>query len=270
MIKKYLSSKRFLRKIIFPFFRLLDLNLLYFHPVSKRLFYLKFWSHKGYWFFGIQREAKELEIIKKLIRNDDNIFEAGAHIGFLTQIFEHLTLESSNILAIEPCQENRFFLEKNIKSKTRIIPVALSNKIGNGELHLDNYGGFTNSLKKEFTNIKNISLSKSQLLPLLKIKKTFVKIETIDSICEKYYFKPDFLKIDVEGSELEVLKGATNTLKNINSIMIEISIDHNLIFNILKLNNFYPVDNNAKIIEWDKIICNNKNYFFKKDLRDLD
>ena len=69
---------------------------------------------------------------------------------------------------------------------------------------------------------------------------------------------------------MEVLKGATNTLKNINSIMIEISIDHKLIFNILKLNNFYPVDNNAKIIEWDKIICNNKNYFFKKDLLDLD
>ena len=106
-------------------------------------------------------------------------------------------------------------------------------------------------------------------MPLLKIKETFVKIETIDSICEKYHFKPDFLKIDVEGSELEVLKGATNTLKNINSIMIEISVDHNLIFNILKRNNFYPVDNNAKIIEWEKIYAIIK-IIFKKDLLDLD
>lgn len=263
MIKKYLSSKRFLRKIIFPFFRLLDLNLLYFHPVSKRLFYLKFWSHKGYWFYGANREAEEINLIKKLISNGDNVLDAGAHIGFLTQIFEDLIYQSGEVIAIEPSPKNLIFLNKNLKNQTKIIPVALSNKIGKGDLYLDNYGGFTNSLKKEFTKVKNVSLSKSQSAQALKISKDIVNIETIDSICNDYTFKPSFLKIDVEGSELEVLKGASRTLKTTTFIMIEISNDHKLIFDILRMNGFYPIDSNANITKWNKVISFNKNYFFK-------
>ena len=81
----------------------------------------------------------------------------------------NILLESSNILAIEPCKKIGFF-RKKYKRKTKIIPVALSNEIGEGELHIDNYGGFTNSLKKNLLILKYFIEQKSTF-PLLNIKK---------------------------------------------------------------------------------------------------
>jgi len=40
-----------------------------------------------------------------------------------------------------------------------------------------------------------------------------VQTETLDSYCKKHNIKPDFLKIDVEGNELNVFIGGIETLK---------------------------------------------------------
>jgi FkbM family methyltransferase len=55
------------------------------------------------------------------------------------------------------------------------------------------------------------------------VKKIPVKITTLDS----YEFTPVFnmMNVDVQGFELEVFKGATNTLKNINYIICEVNRD---------------------------------------------
>ena len=42
----------------------------------------------------------------------------------------------------------------------------------------------------------------------------------MDAILDEY--KVDFIKIDIEGAEIEALKGATNTLKQLRKIIIEI------------------------------------------------
>ncbi len=50
-----------------------------------------------------------------------------------------------------------------------------------------------------------------------------VKTETLDSYCNRNKIKPDFLKIDVEGNELRILRGGTNTLINCKpKILVEI------------------------------------------------
>lgn len=265
MLRKNIASNKYLRKILFPLLRYLDIKLFILHPITKRIFFLKLWSHKGYWFYGSKREYKELSLIKKIISKGENILEAGAHIGFLTQVFEEIVTDKGEIIAVEPSLKNSILLKKNTKNKTKIVSAALSDFQGQGYLHLDNYGGFTNSLKKEFTNTKNIGLSSTQSEQILPISKTNVKIETIDSLCKKYSIQPNFIKIDVEGLELEVLKGAKKTLKNTNMVMIEINSHHEKIFNIMKVNKFYPINLNKKKISWDEIIGENKNYFFKKE-----
>ena len=56
-----------------------------------------------------------------------------------------------------------------------------------------------------------------------KFKTLFVKTQTLDSFCkEKNITKIEILKIDVEGSELDVLIGSKKMLKKINIIYIEI------------------------------------------------
>ena len=49
-----------------------------------------------------------------------------------------------------------------------------------------------------------------------------VKTDLLDNYCEEKIEKIDILKIDVEGSEIEVLEGSKKMLKNIKIIQIEI------------------------------------------------
>ena len=57
------------------------------------------------------------------------------------------------------------------------------------------------------------------------------KTRTLDSIVEEKQFPyPDLLKIDVQGSELDILKGAKNVLKYVKYLIIELqNIEYNQI-----------------------------------------
>ncbi len=79
------------------------------------------------------------------------------------------------------------------------------------------------------------------------------------------------MKLDVQGHELEVLKGAVNTLKNTAIVVAEMSNHHNykgapLYYDIdefLRRNNFSLYDQclslkeDGKLLEWDGIYVNN-------------
>ena len=155
-----------------------------------------------------------------MILNSYKVLEVGAHIGYLTQFFEHLVSSGGKVIVIEPSPLNRKFLRKNIKKNTLILPIALSDKSGYQRFYVDSYGGFTNSLKKDFTSSKNNELEQTQFTQNTKVNGIEVEVSSIDEICERYTFYPDFIKIDVEGSELEVLRGANNILSSINSRLL--------------------------------------------------
>ena len=60
----------------------------------------------------------------------------------------------------------------------------------------------------------------------IKSENSIVKItETIDSIIIKAGFsQPDFIKIDIQGHELEALKGASNALKKCELCLLEVTV----------------------------------------------
>ena len=57
-----------------------------------------------------------------------------------------------------------------------------------------------------------------------------VKTKSIDDVvAERYFPLPDMVKIDVQGCELDILKGMTNTLKNCKDLIIEMQrVQYNL------------------------------------------
>ena len=85
---------------------------------------------------------------------------------------------------------------------------------------------------------------KEKLLHLNYFEKKLIRVDTLDNIIKKID-NVSFLKIDAEGSDLNVLKGGKKLIRKINFILIEIKplnfykdnsgID---IFNFLKKKNF--------------------------------
>ena len=107
----------------------------------------------------------------------------------------------SKIIAIEPDPENYKYLNKfisklpeNINKKIFTYPTAIGKK--SGEISFDISGTVASAINSE-SDIK-------------------VKCSTLDSLCEG--FEPTFVKIDVEGAELDVLKGAKKIISKARTI----------------------------------------------------
>jgi len=128
-----------------------------------------------------------------IIKEDDLVIDIGAHIGIFA-VFAAQFAKNGKIYAFEPMPENFEMLRNNIgiNKSTNIISVnkAVSDKKGEKELYLskDNTG--------EHSFIFNEDKSKK------------VKVKTIslkDIIDEYNLTKINFLKIDCEGAEYEIL-----------------------------------------------------------------
>tara|TARA_B100000497_G_C7381476_1_gene244307 strand:- start:174 stop:515 length:342 start_codon:yes stop_codon:yes gene_type:complete len=71
------------------------------------------------------------------------------------------------------------------------------------------------------SEIKEISLTEDDFTQAKRVdKEGNIRMTTLDSLD---YQKVDLIKIDVEGYEMEVLKGATKTLKTVKYLMIELN-----------------------------------------------
>ena len=203
------------------------------------------------------QHSLEKEIIK-LLKNEKKliIFDVGCYRGIFVKA----------ILKLINKKKYKFYLfdiNKNVKNyiinllKLRNIyynEIALSNKNGVANY---NYNRFFESAGSSLSNIvKNDAkwnFSRKLLMKILLQKpKSYIKYKvpttTLDSFLKKNKIKSiDILKIDVEGSEYELLKGAKNALKKekIKIILTEIIDKKNLyaqkekkILNLLKERNF--------------------------------
>lgn len=136
------------------------------------------------------------------------IFDVGANIGNYSQeIVNNFKKANFYLYSFEPSKETFHELKKRLKN--------ISN------LKLYNVGfGKKNCVKALFYDKKQSGLASVYNRRLLHfgIKMNLresIKISTIDDFCKSNRIqKIDFLKLDVEGNELDILKGAKNMIKN--------------------------------------------------------
>jgi FkbM family methyltransferase len=159
--------------------------------------------------------------IKKNIHlTNPTIFDIGAHKGKLSKMFNEV-YEECSIYCFEP----NIYLHKHIRrisENIKIYDYAVGDKLEEKEFFLNNID-LTSSLSK--LNKKSFYLKIKKLFidaPLINSKKK-IKVVTLDKFCKSKNIKEiDFLKIDVEGYELMVLKGAKEIINNVKYVMIEI------------------------------------------------
>ncbi|MDA9801866.1 FkbM family methyltransferase [Candidatus Pseudothioglobus singularis] len=166
--------------------------------------------------YGGQGSIKqEVKLIQKVLeKSSPKIFiDAGANIGLYT---DHLLNHFKNIEVhiFEPSQVNIKILNNKFKNKNVIVnSVGLSNLNDNVELFYDKPGSRISSLTKRRLNHFNIDFNQAEQVKVIRFidyyNKNF-KGQTID-----------FLKLDIEGHELDALEGCGEIINNIKYIQIE-------------------------------------------------
>jgi FkbM family methyltransferase len=110
----------------------------------------------------------------------------------------------TKIIAIEPQKKCWHFLERKFGDKITIVPMGLGEEEGEKIFYISNTSVLS-SFSKEWID----AVEESKRFERYNVnwgKTERMKMTTLDALIRKYGI-PQFIKIDVEGYELEVLKG---------------------------------------------------------------
>jgi FkbM family methyltransferase len=138
------------------------------------------------------------------VKTGDVFLDIGANIGFFTVIAAKLVGEGGRVFAFEPVPKNAASLRRNLAlndfRQVRVFEAAISDHNGKGELRLSEWIG-------------GAALS-TAAPPPDQTGTLAVDLVTIDELVARNEITaPDFVKIDVEGAEMEVLQGMATTIQ---------------------------------------------------------
>jgi FkbM family methyltransferase len=159
----------------------------------------------------------------------DTVVDLGAYLGRYTLTSSNLVGENGKVIAIEGDPSHYEMLKKNLKLNKVSNVTAISCMVGSKDMRLivgseDNY--LIVSAKDTHNNYQEYSYKEFDETGRAKIGNTIVNLNTLDNLLIKEHgiSEVNWMKIDVEGAELEVLKGAHNILSNSKRIKLLIEI----------------------------------------------
>ena len=217
----------------------------------------KSWGNKHNNFFPIYL---------RLSRESDCFFDIGAHIGIVTLAVAKNIKKNGVIYAFEPSKVNLKFLKyhiacnkiKNVKIVDKLVSSSEKKKIIFYESPESSGMNSIVSLKKK--NITN---------------KNFPKSITLDTFCKNNNIYPDIIKVDIEGSEIEMLMGTKKILKKYRPLIFlsyhpyhlqKLGHQKKSIFDILESLDYKIYDLNGK----KPLILKNAEYLLIHKKRNLD
>lgn len=138
------------------------------------------------------------ELYSPLIREGDLVFDVGSHLGIKTEIFLE---KGARVIAVEPNPLCHPTLQYAFGSNSRftLLPCALSDTKGRMILNHASVSTAA-SFREDWPWLKGETIEKIE-----------VGVTTLDCLIERYGI-PDFCKIDVEGLELQVLRGLSRPI----------------------------------------------------------
>jgi FkbM family methyltransferase len=141
-------------------------------------------------------EIEKQKLFAKTIKPGSVVYDIGGHVGFYTLLSSYLVGQGGQVYAFEPLPRNLEFIYMHLKlnqvRNVDVIPCAVSDS-GKSENFLEGPNSYMGRLSPN--------------------GKLIVETVAIDDLCiEGRIQPPDYIKIDVEGAEFIVLKGAKAVL----------------------------------------------------------
>jgi FkbM family methyltransferase len=151
-------------------------------------------------------ESAEILFVRRYLKPRMTALDVGAHHGLYTVLASKSVGSKGKVIACEPSPRERKQLIRNVRLNgcfnVRIEPYALGSERSNAEFYLVDGGeDGCNSLRPPVVNATTHRIS--------------VEVMTLDDVVTRNNLQTvDFLKLDVEGAELETLRGAKKMLQN--------------------------------------------------------
>lgn len=192
------------------------------------------------------REVESTKTIKKIIKEGDVVVDIGANIGYYLLMESKIVGKNGKIYGIEPVPSNVKIIEKNVKANNykniEIFQMAIGDKNGKTKINISRKSNWHSILYSD------------------EIEATYsidVDIITLDEFLKKKEH-PDFVRMDVEGYEYNIISGMRKTLKSKRPLKIFIELHPHLmgtektsfILNELK-NNGFEITNISK--SWTRV-----------------
>jgi len=170
-------------------------------------------------------ELPEQILISKIVQKGMLVFDIGANIGNYSILLSKLVGSTGSVYSFEPTSTIFNKLEERLThfKCSNVYPFKKAVYSENTQIEFnefpDDYSAWNSIGKPEMQDPDS-----GQPIPIIQTE--VVEAVTLDSFCEQNNISEiDYLKIDVEGAESDVLSGAVNLLKNkqVRFIQFEIS-----------------------------------------------
>lgn len=149
-------------------------------------------------------EPEVFDLLKREINPDDIFFDVGAYIGVYSIVLSKYLGKEGKIFAFEPAPDSLALLLKHLelngaREMVEVLPYGVGETCGQARL---------------ITTGKHIqnSFSSSALGKDVEASGVDVPVLSLDAFCEKRAIQPTWVKVDTEGWELQVLRGAVKLL----------------------------------------------------------
>jgi FkbM family methyltransferase len=208
---------------LYNFSKKAALSLLYqLPPLPKNIHGRSVWIHPRARFSittqtFFKREFHVRTWLTEQLKPGQVFFDVGAHHGWVSMWALPLVGKEGSIVSFEPSPANLSILEwhrtRNNFSQWAIVPKAVSDVDSEEEFFLVDSGDSP-------MNSLTTGGSETPFMDGRDIRKISMQTITLDTFCSENSLRPDLVKIDVEGAELLVLRGASKLLGESRPIII--------------------------------------------------
>jgi FkbM family methyltransferase len=150
---------------------------------------------------------------KEFLRPDSIVIDGGANIGLFSLLASHLT-PKGRVYAFEPARVTSTALRKNTREcmNIEVLAQGLGDKARKAEMIV--HGGFPSGSTVSDSGMPQFGAEEGDLVA------EEISITTIDDFAkERNLDRVDFIKVDAEGYEKQILRGARETIQRFRPIL---------------------------------------------------
>lgn len=176
----------------------------------------------------------------------DLVLDVGANEGQYRDLLRERVGYSGRIISFEPVPElaNKLAERAKIDSLWNVNNIALGSVVGSADFNITAGSQFSSLLSPRQDDARMFS-GQNRVIDRISVEISTLDA-LLDSIISKHQPKGVFLKMDTQGFEIEVLKGAAQALRFIAAIQAEVSVhriydgapDYKDVIEFLQLNGF--------------------------------